>query len=373
MSRPVRVLQVLGQMNRGGVETWLMHILRHIDRDRFRLDFLVHTDRPGAYDDEVRALGSKIIVCPNPLRPWQYGPRFKRILDEHGPYDVVHSHVYYYSGLILRWAARAGVPIRIAHSHHTLYPGFRHVVSRWTYGRAMTHLIDRHATAGLGCSEEAAAVLFGGDWKADRRFRTFFCGIDEAPFRTPIDAAAIRASLGVPAGAPTFGHVGRMDPQKNHAFLLEVFAAIVRRRPEARLLLIGDGPLRPELEARSRSLGIADHVIWCGLRGDVPALLRGATDVFVFPSLWEGLGLAVVEAQFAGRPCVMSSVIPAEAVVAPALVSRLALEAGAEQWAEVALSRLSAAGPPEPAGSRSDRFDLDRNLRDLAVLYGGQA
>jgi glycosyltransferase involved in cell wall biosynthesis len=373
MSRPVRVLEVLGQLNRGGVETWLMHILRHIDRDRFRIDFLVHTDRSGAYDDEVRALGSTIIPCLNPERPWRYGPRFKRLLHEHGPYDVVHSHVYHYSGLILRWAEQAGVPIRIAHSHNTVYPGLRHAVSRWTYGRAMTHLIDRHATAGLGCSDEAASVLFGRGWKADRRFRTFFCGIDEAPFRIAIDAAKVRASVGVPADAPIIGHVGRMDPQKNHAFLLEVFRAITRRRPDARLLLIGDGPLRPELEARSRSLGIHDKIVWCGLRSDVPAVLRGATDVFVFPSLWEGLGLAVVEAQYAGRPCVISSVIPAEADIAPELVSRIDLDAGAEQWAEVTLSRLRAAGASAPSAPRSDRFDLARNLRDLAALYGGEA
>src|SRR5208337_3468794 len=115
---PIRILQVVGGMERAGVETWLMHVLRQIDRDRFRMDFLVHTDHPCAYDEEIHSLGSKIIPCLRPSRPWTYARNFTRILREHGPYDVVHSHVHHFSGYVVRLAHRAGIPLRISHSHN---------------------------------------------------------------------------------------------------------------------------------------------------------------------------------------------------------------------------------------------------------------
>ena len=114
---PLRVLHVLGALNPGGVESWMLQVLRNFDRERFQLDFLVHSEKPAAYDDDVRALGARILPCPGPRRPWSYGPRFKRILREFGPYDVVHSHVHDFSGYILRLARQAGIPVRIAHSH----------------------------------------------------------------------------------------------------------------------------------------------------------------------------------------------------------------------------------------------------------------
>src|SRR5690242_11069048 len=114
---PIKVLHAVGGMNRGGVETWLMHVLRHIDRDRFQIDFLVHTTQPCDYDDEIRRLRSTIIPCLDHFRPWLYASNFRHILREYGPYDVVHSHVLHYSGYILRLARQAGVPVRVAHSH----------------------------------------------------------------------------------------------------------------------------------------------------------------------------------------------------------------------------------------------------------------
>ena len=124
---PVRVLHVLGGMNRGGVETWLMHVLRHIDRNRFRMDFLVHTVNPCAYDDEIHSLGSEIIPCLHPSRPWTYVRNFKRILREHGPYDVVHSHVHHFSGHILRLARR---PVSLPGSLIAIM-----IPQRWTESR----------------------------------------------------------------------------------------------------------------------------------------------------------------------------------------------------------------------------------------------
>src|SRR5208283_1463389 len=148
-NRPVRILHVVGGMNRGGVETWLMHLLRHLDRQRFRMDFLVHTSQPCAYDNEIAAFGSRIIHCFPHTKPWRYAPNLMRILREDGPYDVVHSHVHHFTGLLLFIARRAGVPVRIAHSHSdTSLSDNGAGPGRLAYLWLMKYLIRTNATGG---------------------------------------------------------------------------------------------------------------------------------------------------------------------------------------------------------------------------------
>jgi len=199
IKKPIRVLHVVGGMNRGGTETWLMHILRNTDREKFHMDFLVHTSERCAYDDEIRALGSKVIFCANPSRPLQYIRNLKRILKEHGPYDVVHSHLHHFSGLVLYAAHMAGISIRIAHSHNdTLIIDKRSKFARKIYLTLMKHLIRRHATCGLAASRPAAVALYGANWETDPRWRVLYCGIDLAPFRESICRAQVRTELGIP-------------------------------------------------------------------------------------------------------------------------------------------------------------------------------
>ncbi len=174
--RSIRILHVVSGMNRGGIETWLMHILRHIDRDHFQIDFLVHTTQPCAYDNEIRALGSKIIPCLHPSQPWLYAHNFKRILREYGSYDIVHSHVHHFSGYVLRLAQQAGVPTRIAHSHNdTSSLQAKAGLYRQLYLALMKRYIARYATAGLGASHKAVVALFGSVWETDPRWRTLYC------------------------------------------------------------------------------------------------------------------------------------------------------------------------------------------------------
>ncbi|MGD0041301.1 MAG: glycosyltransferase, partial [Isosphaeraceae bacterium] len=214
---PIRILHVVGGMNRGGIETWLMHVLRHIDREMYRMDFLVHTARPCAYDTEIWDLGSRIIPCLHPSRPWWYARNFFRALHAFGPYDIVHSHVHHFSGLVLRLAHRAGVLMRIAHSHNDASPvDGRARLPRRLYLRLMERWIAHHATLGLAASPEAAASLYGPHWADDPNRRVLYCGIDLAPFRSLLDGAAVRREFGIPDGAYVVGHVGRFFPQKNH-------------------------------------------------------------------------------------------------------------------------------------------------------------
>jgi glycosyltransferase involved in cell wall biosynthesis len=379
-SRPARILQVVGNLNRGGTETWLMNVLRQIDRARYRMDFLVHTASPGAYEEETRRLGAGIVTCLRPSRPDVYARDFRRLLGAHGPYDVVHSHVHHYSGFIVRLARQAGIGVRIAHSHSdTSRIQAEANPARRLYYTLTRHWIHRHATQCLAASPAAAAALFGGDWEERRRCALLYCGIDLAPFRAATDPTAVRAELGVPRDAFLVGHVGRFVPVKNHAFLLEVVAALARTAgadagadddDDVHAVLVGDGPLRPALAEQAIRLGIAGRVHFAGNRSDVPRVLS-ALDAFVFPSRYEGLPLALVEAQAAGVPCVISDAIPPEADAIPRLIRRLPLSAPAAAWAAAARGLRAAAAARGRADSWRDltntNYDIlnsNRNIED---------
>jgi glycosyltransferase involved in cell wall biosynthesis len=335
VDRPIRVLHVLGALNRAGAETWLMNVLRHIDRERFRLDFLVHTTEAGAYDPDVRALGGRIFPCLGTRQPLAYARALRTILKSEGPFDVVHSHVHAYSGLVLRAAHQVGVPQRIAHSHcDTTTLDARSSVLRRAYLGLMKSWLHRHATLGLAVSRQAAVSLFGANWSGDRRWRISYCGIDLAPFRASTDRAAVRSEFKIPERAFVVGHVGRFDYQKNHKFLIEIFTTLSRRNPDARLLLIGEGPMRPAIEEQFGWAGLRDKVIFAGPRPDVPRLMTAAMDAFVLPSHFEGLPLVLLEAQAAGLPCLLADTVAEETTVNPALVRRLSLAQTTEAWCD---------------------------------------
>jgi glycosyltransferase involved in cell wall biosynthesis len=369
-------LQVVYTLNRGGIETWLVHVLRHIDRARFRLDFLVHTPDRCDYDDEVVALGARVIRCPPPTRPWRHARHLRRVLREFGPYDIVHSHVTF-TGYVLRLAQAAGVPVRVAHSHNDA-PGVRGEggLPQRLFLALTAPWVRRAATHGLAASRLAAAALFGPRWAEDPRWRVAHCGVDLEPFSRPVEAAQVRRELGIAAGAPVIGHVGRFFRQKNHDFLLDVAAEFVRREPRARLLLVGDGSLRPDAERKAARLGLGHVAIFAGSRPDVPRLMRGAMDTFVLPSLYEGLPLVGVEAQAAGLPCVFADTITPEVDAVPALVRRLPLDGGPAPWSEALAACLAARPPVAPAEAlallRGSSFNIANGVRALEQFYQEQ-
>ena len=371
---PIRILHVVGGMNRGGVETWLMHVLRHIDRDRFQMDFLVHTEKPCPYDDEARALGSKIIPCLSPSKPWLYGRNFKRILREYGPYDIVHSHVHHFSGYVLYWAKQAAVPIRIAHSHNdTSAIDAKAGLHRRLYLTLTKWLIDRYATLGLAASYKVATVLFNRAWKTDSRWQILYCGVDLTPFRELVDSVAIRAEFGIPADAFVVGHVGRFEEQKNHQFMIDIVAKIAQREPKTHLLLIGDGSLRSQIQQKVISHGLANHVTFAGLRPDVPRLMLGAMDLFLLPSIHEALGLVLIEAQAAGLPCVFSDVVPEEANAVTPLVRQVSLSKSASEWAEAVISAKTGASAIAQADTlpvlEHSPFNIVVSVKKLTDVY----
>ena len=370
----IRILQVVGGMNRGGIETWLMHVLRNIDRDRFQMDFLVHTEKPCPYDDEVRALGSKIIPCLKPSKPWLYASNFNRIWEEYGPYDIVHSHVHYFSGYVLYLAKQAGVTLRIAHSHNdTSSAEAKAGLARRLYLTLMKFLIARYATLGFGCSCKAATDLFEPSWEKDGRWQILYYGIDLTSFCQPVDPIAVRSELGIPVDAFVIGHVGRFEEQKNHRFLIDIVAEIAKREPKMHLLLIGDGSMRSAIEQKVVQKGLANHVTFAGLRPDVPRLMLGAMDLFLLPSIHEGLGLVLIEAQAAGLPCVFSDVVPEEVDLVKPLVQRISLSKSATDWAEAIVTMRDAASAIAQTNAlavvENSHFNIAKSVQNLTEVY----
>lgn len=358
MPEPIRVLHVLGRLAPGGVEVWLRHLARRIDPSEVRMDFAVLNAEPGPYEDELRALGCRILRCPGHRNPVAWSRRFRLLLREAGPFDVVHSHVHHFSGVVLRAARREEMARRIAHAHLAQPPG------RPLYEAAMRWALRRYASDRLACSEAAGRSLFG-----TLPFQALPYGIDLTPFANPSREA--RIELGVAPEALLVGHVGRMVHQKNHAFLVEVFAHLHRREPGARLLLVGGGPLSGEIETQIDRLGLGAAVTRLGTRNDVPRLLA-AMDLLLFPSHNEGLGIALVEAQAAGVPVLYSEAVPREAVVVPELMHAKSLGNGPEAWAEAA-HRLASLPKPDPEAARlavaESPFAIERSAEALVGVY----
>jgi glycosyltransferase involved in cell wall biosynthesis len=317
-------------MDRGGTETWLMHVQRSIDHSRFENHFLVHGNQAGYYDDEIREQGGTVISFPLHRLPLVYGRALRDIIRKYGPYDILHAHVHAFSGLVMKVGAKAGIPIRITHSHSdTRLIDKSAGLARMAVLKVAQYWTRKYATHRIAASRFAAAALFGREDVAD----ILHCAIDLAPFRALCDPLKVRSELGIPSDALVLGHVGRFVTAKNHTFLVRIAHEVMRREPKAVLLLIGDGGLRQQAEADAQSLGIREKVVFTGVRSDISQLLMGAMDVFVFPSLWEGLPLSLLEAQAAGVPAIISDSITTEVDEVKSLIERLSAGAETTEWA----------------------------------------
>jgi glycosyltransferase involved in cell wall biosynthesis len=276
-------------------------------------------------------------------------------------------------GFLVFLAWLENVPVRIGHSHSTdRRTGSLLAMAMNRIGLALNRPLARaFSTHGVGCSAEAEAALFGKRWREKAKYSIIHCGIDLAPFEADADGASWRGTLGIPLGAQVIGHVSNFSVAKNPLFLVEVAAAVFRRRQDAVLLLVGDGVLRPSVEQRCAELGIASRVIFAGISSHVPELMRSAMDVFVLPSVHEGLGIVLLEAQAAGLPCLASDAVPREASVLDGAVDFLPLAAGPEAWGSAVLSRLENSTQPTNllAVMKDTDFNIVVSARRLADLY----
>ncbi len=302
---PIRVAQVMGKMLGGGVESVVMNYYRHIDRSKVQFDFLVDADSTRVPEEEIKALGGRVFRIPPYQHPLRYRKELVRLFhEEHWP--IVHSHINTLSVFPLSAAKKAGVPVRIAHSHSTMGKG---ELAKNLMKLALRPLSNLYPTERLACSEYAGKWLFGRN--AD--FTVIPNAIELEKFRfDPVIRQETRRELGIADDMFLVGHVGRFMPQKNQAFLVDVLAELLPQKPDTMLAFVGDGPDRPDVQQHAQALGIGDHILFLGQRTDVSHLYQ-AFDAFCLPSRYEGLGMVAIEAQVAGCPCVLSDQVPHEA------------------------------------------------------------
>lgn len=317
-------------MNAGGAETFLMKIYRRLDKLKYQMDFCINTADKCFYEDEIIALGGMIYRIPAKSASVS---RFKKQL-----YDVVKSNGYKYvlritsnaAGFMdLKIAHRAGAEICAVRSSNSSDGGSIRAKLAHRLGQI---LYGRYVNVRIAPSDLAAKYTFGRKAYASGAVDILHNAIDLDVYGYDEQGRAdARAEFGISDGTLVLGHIGRFMTQKNHSFLLDVFAAYTEANPDSVLMLVGSGELESQIKKRAADLGISDKVIFTGVRSDVPALLS-AMDVFVFPSLYEGMPNTVIEAQATGLPCVIADTITREADIT-GLVHYLPLR-DAAAWAD---------------------------------------
>lgn len=322
-----RVLQVLASLDRGGAETMIMNIYRNIDRAKLQFDFVVNEQRKEyAYESEIKELGGRIYRVPRYTlgNYLSYKQAWKRLLCEHPEWLIIHGH-HTSSAFIYLRVAKSLNRITISHSH---IAGGEHSVK--SYLKVIMRYPLRYMADYLfACSKSAAIWMYG---KHSHSAYIINNAIDAEKFVFNKNMRKDKRKELQIEDKFVIGHVGRFHIQKNHKFLIDIFKEVHDRNRDSVLLLVGDGDLRQSIEEKVNNLGLADNVIFTGVRSDIPELFQ-AMDVFVFPSLYEGLGIVAVEAQAAGLHCIVADTIPKEAYVTD-LVEKEYLKTSKELWAE---------------------------------------
>ncbi|GAB6165218.1 glycosyltransferase [Thermostilla marina] len=304
---PLRVLHIFSRMQYGGAELRTLDVMEYLAATGapVRMDFCALSGKPGALEDRIRDLGGRVFHAA--IRRRGFGKQFRRLLTNER-FDVVHSHIHLASGLILRIAESCGVPRRVVHFRSS-HDGASNTLFRRCYRRVMAWLIDRTATDILAVSRYTMETAWSPKWRRDVRCRVIYNGLNMDRFLS-VDHQAVsnlRREWGIPDEAKLWIHVGAGRPVKNHRRLLGIFRSVVERDASAYLVLVGDlARIQNELRCLAESLGIEGRVVFAGCRNDVPACLFAA-DGMIFPSLWEGMPGAVLEAAAAGLPIVASN------------------------------------------------------------------
>ncbi len=302
----MNILHVFGQMGYGGAEMRTLDLMRNVDRERYRFDFCALSGRAGHLEDEIRRLGGDVFHCD--IRAPLFTIRFCRFLGR-GGYDVVHSHVQYFSGAILMLAHSCGMSGRIAHFRSSR-DGQLPTWARRMQNALMKYWIAKHATLILAVGQGAMESSWGAHWAADPRCVVIPNGLDTQPFETGVDPIGVRHEFGIPEGCALVTHVGRMSPPKNSLRLASIMGRLLAGNERCFALFVGkeNETIKAAMVDRLSQSGVLDRVRFAGERNDVPHILMGS-DLFLFPSLWEGLPGAVLEACAAGTP-VLASDIP---------------------------------------------------------------
>ncbi|HKM02201.1 MAG TPA: glycosyltransferase family 1 protein [Sedimentibacter sp.] len=329
MSKPIRILQVLGRLDTGGAETMIMNLYENIDREQIQFDFVIHTEDECVYSSKVRNLGGVIYSVPSFTMKniHKYKNAWRQLFIEHPEYKIIHGHVRSTASIYLKIANQYGL-ITIAHSHNTSSgKGLAAFVKN-----RMQYSIREIADYLFACSKESGVWLYGENACNGNNFYVLKNAIDTKKFAFSKEVRErVRKNL-LLEDKLVLGHVGRFEQQKNHDFLMKVFHDINNLNKDARLILIGGGPLEGAIREKVCRLHLEEVVIFLGIRSDVNELLQ-AMDLFLLPSFFEGLPVTLIEAQAAGLPILVSNTITREVQVTE-LIEYLEIDNGVAQWSK---------------------------------------
>ncbi len=333
MGELIRVLQVFGIMNRGGAENMIMNLYRSIDRTKIQFDFVVHKSQRGSFDDEIESLGGKIYKCPefNMKTYFKYKKWWNEFFIENPNYKIIHSHIRSCASIYISIAKKHGLKT-IIHSHSTSNGRGVKAFVKKILQMPLRHCCDYY----FGCSKEAGKWLFGKKIIKSNNFYVLNNAIDVSRFNNFAKREEVRKSLNIKNSDLVIGTVGRINTPKNPDFIIDIIKMLQKKINDFVFLWVGDGELREHIQKRIDDEELNSHIIMVGIREDVESLMA-AMDLFILPSLWEGLPVVVVEAQASGLPCIISDNITREVAISD-LVSYVPLSAGAEFWSDIIIS-----------------------------------
>ena len=370
----IRVLQVFTIMNRGGAESMIMNYYRQMDRTKVQFDFLVHRAQRGAFDDEIAKLGGEIYHFNpiNPILTSAYYNDLRGFFKAHPEYHIVHSHINTFSCFPLKIAKEFNIKCRIAHAHIAIDKvTLRSILSNKESLKenlkkmVKLHLkkkVTTHATHLLSCGNKAGDWLFGS-----APFTIMNNAIHTQTFKfNPTASKAYKNKYHIKKEF-VIGHVGRFVSQKNHTFLLKIFAALVKKYPSSILVLIGDGPLKKRIEDEAKQLAIYDKIKFLGVKSDIPELCQ-MMDVFLFPSFYEGLPVTLVEAQAAGLKILASDNITKEVCLTDN-IQFFSIKETADFWANKILELNPVKKTDQTTYIVKGQYDIVSNTNKIQKFY----
>lgn len=362
---PIRIAQIVGKWIGGGVEAVVMNYYRHLDHSKIQFDFICDDDSTNIPYDEIEKLGGKVILIPPYQKVFKYQRELRRVLRD-GKYKIVHSHINTLSVFPLYAAKKVGVPVRIAHSHSTTNK------KEWKKNllkQVLRPFSKKYATNYMCCSELAGRWLFGDKAYDEGKVYLLNNAIDLDKFKYDKKIKdKKRKELGIKEDTIVIGHIGRFVAQKNHTFLIDIFNQFHKKEKNSILLLAEQGPLQEEIKNKVRELGLDDSVRFLGQRNDANELYQ-VFDVFLLPSLYEGLPVVGVEAQASGLLCFLSDDMTKETKVLDSTVF-MSLSNTAEEWTDEILTNLKDYKRINTKSEVSDNgFDIEVEARKLEKYY----
>lgn len=365
-NEPIRVAHIIGNWFGGGVESVVMNYYKNIDRTKIQFDFLCSESSTNIPYEEIKKLGGKVIIIPNYSKVFKYQKELIRIFKENN-YKIVHSHISTMSIFPLRAAKKAGVPVRIAHSHSTTN---RKEKKKNFLKQILRNFSKVYATDYMCCSELAGRWLFGNKEYDKGNVYLLNNAIDLDKFKFDENLRKEkRKEFNIEDDTLVIGHVGRFVEQKNHKFLIDIFNEVYKKNKNSILLLAGQGPLVEEIKQKVKDTGLEKNIKFLGQRNDISELYQ-AFDVFCLPSLYEGLPVVGVEAQATGLLCVFSDTMTKETKVL-STTEFMSLDEDATEWANVILNKYNIENLNKNSGYEIQKngFDIKREAIKLENLY----